>query len=113
MSGQQEPRGELDRFDQPDPRDSALDLSGLISRLDNGSLSNGNNGRGEGGQDNCSGVGNNVVVSNNAVVGNSGVAGISPVKRVGGTGQDNTPPRPAPPGPHHTPRAPPLPSPPP
>jgi len=37
MSGQQEPRSERGRFDQPDPRDSTLDLSGLISRLNNGS----------------------------------------------------------------------------
>jgi hypothetical protein len=37
MSGQQEPRSETGQFDQLDPRDSTLDLSGLISRLNNGS----------------------------------------------------------------------------
>src|SRR5215472_12702429 len=70
MPGQQEPRSELDRSGQLDPRDSTLDLSGLISRLNNGSLSNGNNGRGNGGQDNGVGVGNN------ARTGHSGVNGI-------------------------------------
>lgn len=49
MSGQQEPRSELDRSGQLDPRDSTLDLSGLISRLNNGSLSSGNGSRGTGG----------------------------------------------------------------
>ena len=33
MSGQQERWGELDGFDQLDPRDSTLELSGLIDRM--------------------------------------------------------------------------------
>src|SRR6185437_1989572 len=33
MSGQQERRGELDDSDQLDPRDSTLELSGLIDRM--------------------------------------------------------------------------------
>jgi len=44
MSGQQEPRGEVDQLDQHDARDATL--HGLISGLGNGASANGTNGHG-------------------------------------------------------------------
>lgn len=70
MSGQQEPWSELDRFDRLDSRDRTLDLPGLISRLNNGSLSTGDNSRGNGRRED-----NGVGVGDNARAGNSGVSG--------------------------------------
>jgi hypothetical protein len=71
MSGQQEPWSELDRFDRLDSRDRTLDLSGLISRLNNGSISNGDNSRGNGRrEDNGLGVGDNARAGNSGVNGN-------------------------------------------
>jgi hypothetical protein len=93
MSGQQEPWGELDRFDQLDQRDSTLDLSGLISRLNNGSFSNGNNDRGNGVPDNGVGVGK-VGVGNGGALNNSGGARNSGVGGIGDTVPYVRPPQP-------------------
>src|SRR5215469_533061 len=98
MSGQQEPWSELDRFDRLDPRDSTLDLSGLISRLNNGSLSNGNNDRGNGAPDNAvpdNGVGvGKTSVGNGTALGNSGGARNSGVGGIGDTVPYMRPPQP-------------------
>lgn len=61
MSGQQEQWNELDRFDQLDPRDATLDLSGLISRQNNGVQHNGaqNNGSLSNGKSSVAGNGVN------------------------------------------------------
>lgn len=69
MSGQQEPWSELDRFDRLNSRDRTLDLPGLISRVNNGSLSNGDNSRGSR-DDNGVGVGDNARAGNGGVNGN-------------------------------------------
>ena len=69
MPGQQEPGSEFDRFDQLDSRDSTLDLSGLVSRLRNGSISNGKNDRDNDGHDNVVGGGTNGAVTNSRVNG--------------------------------------------
>lgn len=94
MSRPQEPWSEVDRFDQLNPRDSGPDLSGLISRLNNGSLDNGNNDRGYGIQDNGVTPGR-AVKDDNGVLGNSGSAGNSGVTGFGDTVPYMRPPRPA------------------
>jgi hypothetical protein len=97
MSGQQEPWSELDRFDQLDARDSTLDLSGLISRLNNGtqnngSFSNGNNDRLDAPPDNGVSIGK-TVIGNSGVLGNSGGARNGGVSGIGDTAPYMRPPR--------------------
>src|SRR5215469_13638809 len=90
MSGQQEPWSGRDRPDRANPRDRTLDLSGLISRLNNGSSSSRNNDHGNGVPDNGASLGRAIIgnsggTDNSGGAGNSAGAGNSRVSGIGDT----------------------------